>query len=679
MSTHQHSFFDHSLHFHGADYFFCSLTNDAVAIAGFMSACTEPGGAGVAGSSQDTAVCQEKSWCKNGTQCDTSPSWLVDKVRLYWEWAQSEPGIHGYNSWHWSDRPTMSPASFTRGAVSLGGELLQAMIEVGQNITAAHPTPYASFTRMHPSPDPSHASLCILLMHISYESFLCNHISYAYLLCIRWVLPPLFFCVHNQCVPSGNRTGVAAAECALLCGPSSAAVRHRALPVKLDDAYSARKHRLLGPRRPLSVARSSSVPTAGAARLNVIDFGARGDGVTPDDKAIQSAIDAAQLANGTTPVIYFPGGRYLLENTLRVVPHLTLYPASTKLTGDGLQASRLISGAGLEGRAMLQYGSVNGSNGFMNEGEVSGLTFDGMGIAEHCINASFTRYSTFTNLFLSNRLASCNNSSCQSTGPLLRFDQGWGNRILQNNFGDCGSGVCLQGITDPNAVNIANNMFSDFSTAIVLVGGANVRIEGNEFGAHHVEVAIIVSGMSGLTISNNYFENGGNGTTLTCSDIVLNGALPKIGEPIMEPSTTDPCTGVVIAANYFNPNARLCHNYSAVTLFAAAGVSVSDNTCWAATAQSDSHSDPNLPKGFGMPSCGLVSTGIDAAMFFTKDIQLHSPSAVDRSMFPFALGSELGFRQELSLLPWCGAYSATNDGTYDCKSRPPLCCVLGLA
>jgi polygalacturonase len=60
---------------------------------------------------------------------------------------------------------------------------------------------------------------------------------------------------------------------------------------------------------------------AGAARLNVLDFGARGDGVTPDDRAIQAAIDAAQNITGTTPVVYFPGGLYLLEATLRVAPH----------------------------------------------------------------------------------------------------------------------------------------------------------------------------------------------------------------------------------------------------------------------------------------------------------------------------------------------------------------------
>jgi hypothetical protein len=47
----------------------------------FMTACTDPGGAGVAGSSIGTAVCQERAWCENGTQCDASPAWLVEKVR----------------------------------------------------------------------------------------------------------------------------------------------------------------------------------------------------------------------------------------------------------------------------------------------------------------------------------------------------------------------------------------------------------------------------------------------------------------------------------------------------------------------------------------------------------------------------------------------------------------------
>ena len=103
----------------------------------FMTACTDVGGAGSAGS--DMAACSDPTWCANGTQCDASPRWLVQKVQLYWEWALTEQGIHGFNTWHWADRPTMMPASFRRGAVSLGSELLRALQEVGRNITKAHP------------------------------------------------------------------------------------------------------------------------------------------------------------------------------------------------------------------------------------------------------------------------------------------------------------------------------------------------------------------------------------------------------------------------------------------------------------------------------------------------------------------------------------------------------------
>ena len=43
---------------------------------------------------------------------------------------------------------------------------------------------------------------------------------------------------------------------------------------------------------------------------------------------------------------------------------------ATKLSGDGLQASWLVSGPGLRGRAMLQYGPAPAADGAMDEGEV---------------------------------------------------------------------------------------------------------------------------------------------------------------------------------------------------------------------------------------------------------------------------------------------------------------------
>ena len=120
------------------------------------------GGAGAAGSY--TPVCPNRTWCANGSQCGTSPTWEASKMKAWWAWAQTEPAIQGFNPWfvstvstvstvsfvtfglttdsliwrrHWRDRPTMSPPSNRRGAVSLGPEVLQWLMWVGGNITIA--------------------------------------------------------------------------------------------------------------------------------------------------------------------------------------------------------------------------------------------------------------------------------------------------------------------------------------------------------------------------------------------------------------------------------------------------------------------------------------------------------------------------------------------------------------
>ncbi|MBI4893734.1 MAG: right-handed parallel beta-helix repeat-containing protein [Acidobacteria bacterium] len=54
--------------------------------------------------------------------------------------------------------------------------------------------------------------------------------------------------------------------------------------------------------------------------FNVLDFGAKGDGRTPDSASIQKALDAAGKAGGTA---YFPPGRYLCHD-LKVHPHTTV-------------------------------------------------------------------------------------------------------------------------------------------------------------------------------------------------------------------------------------------------------------------------------------------------------------------------------------------------------------------
>lgn len=60
-------------------------------------------------------------------------------------------------------------------------------------------------------------------------------------------------------------------------------------------------------------ARSSSI-------FNVLEFGAKGDGKTPDSPAIQKALDAAGAVSGT---VYFPAGRYRCHD-LKVHAHTTV-------------------------------------------------------------------------------------------------------------------------------------------------------------------------------------------------------------------------------------------------------------------------------------------------------------------------------------------------------------------
>ena len=56
------------------------------------------------------------------------------------------------------------------------------------------------------------------------------------------------------------------------------------------------------------------------SRFNVLDFGAKGDGKTPDSKAIQAALDAAGKVNGT---VWFPPGVYRCHD-LKVPPYVAL-------------------------------------------------------------------------------------------------------------------------------------------------------------------------------------------------------------------------------------------------------------------------------------------------------------------------------------------------------------------
>ncbi|HYM94282.1 MAG TPA: glycosyl hydrolase family 28-related protein, partial [Chitinophagaceae bacterium] len=61
---------------------------------------------------------------------------------------------------------------------------------------------------------------------------------------------------------------------------------------------------------------------AGTIFYNVKDFGAKGDGISLDTKAINDAIDAAANAGGGT--VYFPAGTYL-SYSIHLKSHISIF------------------------------------------------------------------------------------------------------------------------------------------------------------------------------------------------------------------------------------------------------------------------------------------------------------------------------------------------------------------
>lgn len=113
--------------------------------------------------------------------------------------------------------------------------------------------------------------------------------------------------------------------------------------------------------------------------VNILDFGAVGDGITLSTSALQAALDAAEKRGGGT--VYFPPGKYL-TGTLQLHSNLTLYLDAgavlfgSQSTGDypvldgrweGLNQKThapLISGHNLTNIAITGRGTIDGQGAF---------------------------------------------------------------------------------------------------------------------------------------------------------------------------------------------------------------------------------------------------------------------------------------------------------------------------
>lgn len=194
------------------------------------------------------------------------------------------------------------------------------------------------------------------------------------------------------------------------------------------------------------------------AVINVLDYGAVGDGTTDDTAAIQAAVDANP--NGT---VFFPTGAYKVTDTITVEYNNTPGYICTNLAGAGMGSTIYWHGA--NNKPVITYKGVQASAGF------NGKT-------------------TIEKLFFVNSIGASG-----STGI---------------NFGDFGGpDGYLDGVGN---VTVQDCKFQDFTIGISTeYESDNILITNNEFLAYGTH-GIYNNGSAAMRITNNYFKNGSSGS-----------------------------------------------------------------------------------------------------------------------------------------------------------------------
>lgn len=277
----------------------------------------------------------------------------------------------------------------------------------------------------------------------------------------------------------------------------------------------------------------------GPATLNVKDYGAKGDGVTDDAPAIQSAIDKA--GNGST--IYIPAGTYMLGTSAGTVSHydfplqtaLWIKSSNITLKGDGASTVlQLMPHKKMEIIAMTgDYITIDSivadgnktqrdqSTGYPNGDVVGGLivaeSYRQHNTVQNCevrngietgVGFWLNSYATVQNCYLHD------NGTLVAGGSGIDLSGGVGNKAINNKI--IGNTYGIWSSFGSNGTEIRNNIIQNSQRTGLALGGSdptggdkNYIIDGN---------TITSSGWAGVSI--NYIQGG----TLTNNKVTDNNA-----------------------------------------------------------------------------------------------------------------------------------------------------------
>ncbi len=307
--------------------------------------------------------------------------------------------------------------------------------------------------------------------------------------------------------------------------------------------------------------------------LNILDYGAVGDGATDCTRAIQRALDAAAVRRAT---VFVPDGVYL-TSTLRLPPY-------TGLTGNPLWGFRAVGGSVLklnDPHAPCLIDLTNGQgatlNGLSLDGGELGKNVHGVMVnnaeygghgeentfrIERCRIDSFSGHGAFLNRVWCYSIRHCMISHSGGDGIHL---QGWDAFILDNWLtGNAGAGLAARE-KSASVTFTANRVEWNFGAGIEVCGGDHFIINGNFFdrqGGPGIDLKIRAgTPTSQVTANNNVFYRNGkpercgtgpyDSSQIRCTDVhglVLTGNLCEVGrdDPNAGPSENfSPDYGIV--------------------------------------------------------------------------------------------------------------------------------------
>lgn len=293
--------------------------------------------------------------------------------------------------------------------------------------------------------------------------------------------------------------------------------------------------------------------------VNIMDYGAIGDGVNDDTSAIQAAINAA---NTSRNAIFIPSGVFRLTGTITLPFHELV------IFGDSRELSQLIwdSNTGtcidLNERTRITIRDLRIDSPDNAGASVAGASPNTTSIA---IDATKTQYCRFENLYI----RGFHYGVTHGTDSWVAWYEGC--YFYHNDFG-------IQGDGEFNMISVQQCVFNYCDRGLWIGGGRGVFINNNWI--ELCNVGIHKEDYGSLQIENNYIErhntasiNIDYGATITDSVVIRNNAFLTVKENFSEINFhgDEYQTNIVVCDNDF----RLVSSVTKGTTFALLGT---DNT-----------------------------------------------------------------------------------------------------